>query len=181
MTASVILPARARARMATKRHMRLDCPRDRTPLEEREHEVPGRNVHVDHCPSCEGMFLDAGELERLTGQSNIGTLLTKFTGIDVGSKLVCPACGGLMDDEHLAADGQKVVVEVCLTCKGIWLDGRELDAVRALDDAKFRSLDEAKRGEMAAQDEYDLRTSRGMGRWVMGFVVGARRRFRERR
>ena len=71
--------------------MRLDCPRDRTPLVEREHEIPGFNVFADHCPKCEGVFLDRGELARLTGQKNINATITKHLGIDAGSTLVCPA------------------------------------------------------------------------------------------
>lgn len=130
-----------------KRPMRLDCPRDRTPLVEEEHEIPGRNVWADHCPKCEGTFLDKDELERLTGQKNINRQVTKALGVDVGSHLVCPACGGLMDDEHFGS----VTIEVCISCQGIWLDKGELEALGKLDDKAFKELSTAKQAEVYDQ------------------------------
>ena len=125
------------------RPMRLDCPRDRTPLVEREHEIPGRNVFADHCPKCEGVFLDRNELGRLTGQKHVNAQVTKHLGVDVGSTLVCPHDGGLMDDEVF----DHVTIEVCTTCQGVWLDKGELEAIAALDDTKFKELSTAKQAE----------------------------------
>ena len=128
----------------TARPIRLDCPRDRTPLVEREHEVPGFNVFADHCAKCEGVFLDRNELGRITGQRHINAQVTKHLGIDVGSSLVCPACGGLMDDEVFDA----ITIDVCTSCQGVWLDKGELDALSKLDDAAFKELSAAKKGEV---------------------------------
>lgn len=147
--------------MARDRHMRLDCPRDRAPLEEREHEITGRNVHADHCPKCEGVFLDKDELKRLTGHGNINQLVTEYLGLDVGGQLVCPACGGLMDDEHFEGVEAKTTVDVCTTCHGIWLDAGELDAIAALDDKEFDKLSAEKRAEVFDQDLARARGQRG--------------------
>lgn len=131
----------------TKRMMRLDCPRDRTPLEEREHEIPGFNVWADHCPKCEGVFLDKNELLRLTGQKHINRQVTAALGVDVGSPLVCPADGGLMDDEHFG----DVTLDVCLSCQGIWLDKGELESLAKLDDKEFKTLSVSKQAEVYDQ------------------------------
>ncbi|HUR69995.1 MAG TPA: zf-TFIIB domain-containing protein [Candidatus Thermoplasmatota archaeon] len=138
----------------TKRTMALQCPRDRAALVEEEHEIPGFNVWADHCPKCAGVFLDKDELARLTGASNINRQVTKALGIDADSQLVCPACGGLMDEETFA----NVTIDVCLTCQGIWLDAGELDAIGALDDKAFKALSPAKQAELFDQKRSALRS-----------------------
>lgn len=37
------------------------CPNDGTPMQ----QFPKGGVHIDRCPTCGGIFLDAGELEAL--------------------------------------------------------------------------------------------------------------------
>lgn len=166
------------------RHMKLACPRDRTPLEEREHEIPGLNVKADHCPKCEGVFLDEDELKRLTGKRNVNQLITEYLGVDVGSDLVCPNCGGLMDDEHFEGAGEKVAIDVCVTCHGVWLDAGELDALAKLDDKSFDKLSTEKRAEVFDQDMARARGMRGtnlLARAFANFAHGIRsgtRRFR---
>ena len=45
----------------------MNCPKDQTPLRERERETAGRDVVVmDICPTCGGIWLDQGELEKLS-------------------------------------------------------------------------------------------------------------------
>jgi len=95
-----------------------------------------RNVEVDVCPTCNGIFLDKKEIRTLTGSSSLNQLLTKLLGLDADSRLVCPNCGGLMDGE----DAGNVRVDVCLTCGGVWFDAGELDRLTSMDDAEFRQL-----------------------------------------
>jgi Zn-finger nucleic acid-binding protein len=154
----------------TKRTMRLDCPRDRTPLVEQEHEIPGRNVWADHCPKCEGIFLDKDELAKLTGARNINQLITEYLGVDVGSELVCPACGGLMDDEHFVGATSKVTIDVCTTCQGVWLDQGELEAIAKLDDKSFDKLSAEKRAEVFDQDLARKRGMRGSNVLTQAFA-----------
>lgn len=45
-------------------HQGRFCPEDNTPLEEFEFEEHS-NVKVDYCPTCNGLWLDAGELTQL--------------------------------------------------------------------------------------------------------------------
>lgn len=157
-----------------KRHMTLACPRDKTPLEEREHEIPGLNVHADHCPKCEGVFLDEDELKRLTGKRNVNQLITEYLGVDVGGDLVCPHCGGLMDDEHFTGVDGKITIDVCTTCHGVWLDKGELEAIAKLDDKAFDQLSAEKRAEVFDQDMAQRRAGRGRNVLAQAFSSFAR-------
>ncbi|HEV8360758.1 MAG TPA: zf-TFIIB domain-containing protein [Candidatus Thermoplasmatota archaeon] len=128
----------------TPRSMRRDCPRDHTPLVEETRPVLGPDVKVDICPMCKGVFLDKGEILRLTGNRPLNTFLTKYVGIDSDSQLVCPACGGIMDLEDAAG----VKVDVCLSCFGLWLDAGELDQLKDADPKAFKELSPEKRAEL---------------------------------
>src|SRR5688572_4369235 len=45
----------------------MDCPKCKTPLREREREITtGEVVVLDICPSCSGIWLDHGELDKLS-------------------------------------------------------------------------------------------------------------------
>ncbi|HET6406217.1 MAG TPA: zf-TFIIB domain-containing protein [Candidatus Thermoplasmatota archaeon] len=103
--------------------MERACPRDGTKLVEEKH----KDVTVDACPKCQGIFLDKNELKKLSGDADLNKYLRDMVGYDVDSQLLCPSCGGLMDAEHVRG----VEVEVCLTCFGLWLDHGELDALVA--------------------------------------------------
>ena len=59
--------------------------------------------------------------------------LLKGVGTESDSKLVCPRCGGVMDLEP-AGD---IEVDICTNCKGIWLDGGELEALQEKSSAEF--------------------------------------------
>ena len=43
----------------------MNCPKDQTALRERERETGGELVLMDVCPTCGGIWLDKGELEKL--------------------------------------------------------------------------------------------------------------------
>lgn len=74
--------AKVNAELLQKRRAQLDaeranqdrkaisgkCPRDGTPLEEKEME----QVKIDFCPQCRGIWLDAGELEMLRDSRKSG-------------------------------------------------------------------------------------------------------------
>jgi len=113
-----------------------ECPKDWTSLRKESRRSHLHTVEVDVCPTCQGIFLDKKEIRTLTGSSSLNKLLTKYLGLDSDSQLVCPNCGGLMDGE----DAGDVRVDVCLDCKGVWLDAGELERLGAIDDAEFREF-----------------------------------------
>src|SRR6058998_3293683 len=98
-----------------------------------------------HPPSC-GRGRHLPEMQRnLLGQEgdsetyrgwSLNKLLTKYVGLESDSQLVCPNCGGLMEIE----DAGNVRVDVCLDCKGVWLDAGELERLAAMDPAEFRKF-----------------------------------------
>lgn len=147
-----------------------ECPRCWEPLEPEDREVFGPNVTVDICPECDGEFLDEGEIRRLTGDRDLHKLLTDYLGIDADSDLVCPDCGGLMDAEYLQLQDETVEVDVCLDCKGVWLDDGELAKLQDAS-ADFGDIDDAKRAEI-----WDEKTAGPRRRGLLGRLLGGLRR-----
>ncbi len=141
----------------------LDCPRDFTRMEQEEVEVIGRNVTVDVCPKCGGMWLDTGELKKIIGDKSLTDYLTKDIGTKTQSKLVCPRCGGLMDLEK----AEDVEVDVCLTCHGVWLDAGELEDLKETSKAGFEGDMEAKE-----QERYEEYEKKERARRRGGFLSG---------
>lgn len=137
--------------------MERACPRDRTKLVAEKH----KDVTVDACPKCKGIFLDKNELKKLTGDADLNKYLRDMVGYDVDSQLLCPSCGGLMDLEAVRG----VEVEVCLTCFGLWLDAGELEALVA---AKGKPV------EMSAAKEAEIKkaTERDGDRRRRGGLLG---------
>jgi len=111
----------------------VDCPKCHLQLGPTDVELPGKVVAVEACPRCHGMWLDGGELRKALGDRKLADHLTRDIGTKTDSPLVCPRCGGLMDHEH-AGD---VEVDVCLDCRGVWLDAGELADLQQLSDAGF--------------------------------------------
>ena len=124
--------------------LRRICPRDSAPLVAEGRTAGRRTVQVDRCPTCNGIFLDVGEIKTLTSNRDLHRYLTKYLGIDSDSKLVCPSCGGLMDEEDCAG----TVVDVCIGCKGLWLDGGELEELQKLHGDEFSTLSDEKLNEL---------------------------------
>lgn len=152
--------------------MERECPRCWVALEPEKRAVFGPDITVDVCPQCSGEYLDKGELKRLTGDRDLHALLTKHLGVDADSDLVCPSCGGIMDAEYLEVDKDtEVEVEVCLDCKGLWLDDGEL---AKLQDAEtdFSKLSPEKQAEIFDAKVAESRRKKALG----GLFGGLRKR-----
>lgn len=106
---------------------RRECPVDWTPWKAKRIERRGLDVVVDECPKCQGTFVDDAEVGRLTGNRSLDTFLDKYVGADADTERICPRCGGLMDSEQV----ETVRVDVCLTCKGMWVDHGELEVLQS--------------------------------------------------
>ena len=114
----------------------MQCPRDRTALSTEKYEG---EVLVDRCPSCDGVWLQRGELEAI--QESLERDYSKeLRGIDVvglayerarlarRTDISCPNCGNPLNAEEYAYCSQ-IMVERCGKCGGIWLDSGELKAL----------------------------------------------------
>lgn len=79
---------------------------------------PGIDVELDRCHSCGGVWFDAGELEIATGRT---VLKSK-----AASDRFCPRCLIPLLNAELTAG---VAVEACRSCKGTYLDSRDMHTV----------------------------------------------------
>ncbi len=100
------------------------CPRDRQLLEFRRVQDVGLEV----CPSCAGVFLDRGELERLLPGFHAADLrAVSRRGQVRAGKLSCPACRRPMVPMRYGPIKTAFELDKCLTCGGLWLDAGELE------------------------------------------------------
>jgi Zn-finger nucleic acid-binding protein len=74
---------------------------------------------VDVCSSCNGLWLDKGELERL------GAKLPSHRPADAPQRRTCPRCLMPMD----LRDAHPVQVDICWGCGGLYLDAGELETL----------------------------------------------------
>ena len=107
----------------------MNCPHCvNEPLVALEYE----RVEVDFCPECDGVWLDAGELELLFGDEKSAREL-----LSIGSPAVvppgeaprdCPECDTQMTKESTSG-AQPVTFDHCPQGHGLWLDAGELRAI----------------------------------------------------
>ena len=119
----------------------MDCPVCKEPMIVLELE----EVEIDYCTSCEGIWLDAGELERLLGDSrekeDFLSSLTEDRGISEKPRR-CPVCRKRMKKVQVGKQ-TRVRIDRCRKDHGIWLDGGELEAILKMSNfgAHHRVLD----------------------------------------
>ena len=105
----------------------MRCPRCDSPMIVLEL----REVEVDHCTSCGGVWLDGGELELLLeGASNRDALMEALAS-DAGSKekkIRCPICMKKMN-KVFCGTNHEIVLDVCAVNDGVWFDRGELEDV----------------------------------------------------
>lgn len=108
----------------------MDCPVCKTPMIILELN----QVEIDYCGSCDGIWLDAGELELLLGDSSEkDRLMASFSeAAGHGEKpRRCPRCTKKMNKVHVGSN-KDVLVDKCRREHGIWFDRGELHQVVAL-------------------------------------------------
>ncbi|MEN8127495.1 MAG: zf-TFIIB domain-containing protein [Planctomycetota bacterium] len=89
-------------------------------------------VEVDYCCDCEGIWLDAGELELLLGgASQSEALLGSFQSANTPEKKrKCPICLKKMDKVLVGdAAGKQELIDRCGKNHGLWFDRGELQGV----------------------------------------------------
>jgi Zn-finger nucleic acid-binding protein len=91
-------------------------------------------VEIDYCPSCEGIWLDSGELELLLQDSSSKTnLLNSFQKAKRTKerKYRCPICSINMAKVNVGGEHQ-VLIDKCRFNHGLWFDKGELISVVSL-------------------------------------------------
>jgi Zn-finger nucleic acid-binding protein len=105
----------------------MDCPQCKEPMIVLELE----DVEIDHCVSCGGIWLDAGELELLLGDSqDKDNLLASFQA-DEGSKeqrIRCPICSKRMG-KVLCGTGKTTCIDKCRNGHGLYFNRGELHEI----------------------------------------------------
>lgn len=94
--------------------------------------VEYRNIELDYCNSCRGVWFDSGELELLLKSQGLEERKASFDDIinsqeaaSAEKKRNCPSCGRKM--KKTAIGGQpKILIDVCRDKHGLWFDGGEV-------------------------------------------------------
>lgn len=89
-------------------------------------------VEVDYCTECQGIWLDAGELELLLGAAaGAESLIKSFQTAKTDEKRRnCPICMRKMDKVHVGnIDGKQDLIDRCGHHHGLWFDRGELQNV----------------------------------------------------
>jgi Zn-finger nucleic acid-binding protein len=108
--------------------MIMDCPVCKSAMIVLELD----EVEVDYCTECEGIWLDAGELELLLGgAAQSDGLMASFQSAKTPEqKRKCPICLKKMDKVLVGdAEGKQELIDRCGKNHGLWFDGWELQQV----------------------------------------------------
>jgi Zn-finger nucleic acid-binding protein len=144
--------------------MSISCPRCATSMATSVHPGPatGRDIEVDVCGECRGLWLDAAEIAQ--AYRDLGGEAARLrTHVGRGARTTtmadCPRCGaGMGDLAYFEVD-----IDLCPGCGGVWIDGPELEALsRSVDrhaglaapapDAERALAAEATEGRVACSD-----------------------------
>lgn len=131
----------------------MQCPRDAKNLASERYEG---EVLVDRCPSCRGIWLDKGELETIqeTLERDYSEELAKVNVVARAYELArqkarpvasCPKCQNSMHAEEYAYCSQ-ILIDRCVKCGGIWLDGGELQALEKFFERETGAHQEVRKG-----------------------------------
>ena len=150
----------------------MRCPKDETELiEERVH-----GIEVDHCPTCNGRWLDHHQLDELeaTSTRNEDHRAGMIQYAQRDSELACPVCTKPMVAFNYRA--YNLELDTCEDEHGFWLDAGEEGRVRDIIDERVKGLGRAAKAEAAWDEFLDGVGSGGMWDTVRGFFGGRKRR-----
>lgn len=91
--------------------------------------VERKNIEVEYCISCNGFWLDSGELELINEilgtNAKINSPFFADEIITAEKKYKCPKCKKIM--KKVKING--IIIDVCPNNDGIWFDKNELSKV----------------------------------------------------
>ena len=122
----------------------MKCPRCDVDLKIEHHA----GIEVDHCPSCNGRWLDHGELDQL--EATVASEDERRATVRYAerhSELNCPKCGKRMTAFNYRA--YNVEMDTCEDEHGFWLDAGEEGRVRDIMEERVRGLARAASAEDA--------------------------------
>jgi Zn-finger nucleic acid-binding protein len=107
--------------------------------------VKGKDLTVEACSKCKGIWFDAGELGRAMAMAE-APLSVPRNAVRLVSQ--CPKCGKPLYAFHYP--GTRVAIEACRRCAGLWLDAGEFGEIRK---ARESLPPQAESGETAGDVE----------------------------
>ena len=123
----------------------MNCPKcpslklERVSVAFKDRGVPGpdattKELDVDRCPSCGGVWFDLGELAAyldsgVTAPASSTAVPDPALDARSGS---CPKCGMALTRSP-APSNPRIIVDRCARCSGTWVDGAELDKASGKD------------------------------------------------
>jgi Zn-finger nucleic acid-binding protein len=90
-----------------------------------QRQVEGSDVAVDICTLCDGVWLDAGELEQLTDVAVRDMELPPSSKV---SDRKCPKCSAYLHSFNYPQT--YCAINMCRQCRGLWLDADELNEIQ---------------------------------------------------
>lgn len=103
-------------------------------------------VEVDHCLECRGIWLDAGELEELLGESeHAEEMLDSFAEAKNCTERLrkCPICFKKMRKIMAGPGREAKLIDKCKKGHGLWFDKGELTDIMAT--ASFDKADKVRK------------------------------------
>lgn len=89
------------------------------------------DLTFDKCEKCKGMWMDKGELGRTAG--HLQDFIDPVAAMNgPQTNFNCPKCANSKLHEILYAPKTKLILDVCKTCQGLWLDSRELIQIQKI-------------------------------------------------
>jgi Zn-finger nucleic acid-binding protein len=133
-----------------KMHLRektLSCPRDKRDMT----EMAAGHALLDVCGKCGGQFFDTGEMFSAFGLKADPSLWDRpeTGGAVKDGSLACPRCHTSMLTQEVKHQDDKVEIDRCGKCGGIWLDKGEVDQIMAIG-AHMQPVVEAERAKAKA-------------------------------
>ncbi|MCP3965224.1 MAG: zf-TFIIB domain-containing protein [Lentisphaerae bacterium] len=87
-------------------------------------EYENSKVQIDRCDICDGVWLDGNEMDQILGKYSPQYVSTLYGD---ASKRLCPHCRKNMF--IIKYPDTYAEVEMCCSCKGIWLDAFEMEEI----------------------------------------------------
>jgi Zn-finger nucleic acid-binding protein len=94
--------------------------------------VEYRNIELDYCNNCKGVWFDSGELELLLKSCGLQEPKAFFEGIfnsqeapSQEKKRKCPICGRKMKKTAIGGKPD-ILIDACRERHGLWFDGGEV-------------------------------------------------------
>lgn len=85
---------------------------------------------IQRCPSCRGHFVEHEDLVKIENAAERrGMSNTRTRAWDPPAPAIaCPSCSG-ETTRRAWGIGTMVFVDICIECRGVWLDGGELEQI----------------------------------------------------